>query len=398
VGGAGRGTGQSGHRAERQLTAVPFRRSTLRWIALAIAGAAALAVAAAFAIGAIGIPRATGYFAPVFAPDGQSIYVIARRAVATVTGFGHTGFTPPASVRLHRDRFQLLNIRLSDGAITVVETFPPSPLEANQLSAYHGAIFGTPHAHLRWVDGDHLDYEVGVTRHDTPLARTFILNRRWDAKAGVYVTVAPWSEAYTTMSGDEPDRLHGDSEVLAVPGDELMPCAIALLDRRGSEARTLIESGCGGRYPEGLTAAALTPFSRRAEIERSKMIQDTYTGLVARGRAAGLPDGDARLRAGEEMSRLGLFPKRTSLVAEQAACDAVPLFDISDDQFTVGLFPDIERAIAMPGTDVDKSMGSYITHREYRTSAQINEWIDGGHDQFSVRARGACWRLTIRRP
>ena len=370
----------------------------IRWVAAIAAGAAVLALAAALTIGAAGVPRATGYFAPVFAPDGQSVFALSRTTRALVTGFGQSGFTPPATVRLYRDRFALLNIRLSDGAVTVVETFPPSPLEGGTLEAYHGAIFGVPHAHLRWADGGHLEYEIGVTRHDIPMARTFLIRRTWDPKTRGFVTTAPWQEAPTSMGGDDDARLRGDHEVLAVPGDELMPCAIALLERGGSAARTLVEGNCRGKYPAGLTAAALAPLSRRTEIERAVMIERTYATLVARGRAAGLPEAEAMLRAGDEMSRLGLFPKKTTIVAERSACGGPPLFDIDDAQLAAGLFPDIERAIAAPGEEVDKSMGAYISHRDYTTSAEINKWLEAGHDELALRARGACWRVRIRRP
>jgi hypothetical protein len=67
-------------------------------------------------------------------------------------------------------------------------------------------------------------------------------------------------------------------------------------------------------------------------------------------------------------------------------------------EFTVGLFPDIEAAIAAPGVDVDKSIGSYSTHDDYTTSRQINDYLAGDRSTFFVRARGRCWQMTIRRP
>ena len=93
-------------------------------------------------------------------------------------------------------------------------------------------------------------------------------------------------------------------------------------------------------------------------------------------------DGNGRVRRGSE-----------------AACDAATArFQISTEEFRVGLFQDIERAIAAPDTEVNKSMGSYITHRDYTTSRQINEFIDAGNSTFYVETRGKCWRLMIQRP
>lgn len=116
-----------------------------------------IAAGAAWRIGLVSVPHETGYFAPIFAPDGKSVFTIRREARALVTGPGVEFFTPPATVRLQRDRFDLLNITLPDARVTVVETCPPSPLEGSSIRAYHGAIFGVPHAHLRWADAAHLE-------------------------------------------------------------------------------------------------------------------------------------------------------------------------------------------------------------------------------------------------
>jgi hypothetical protein len=376
------------------------RGKLTRWLAAGGLGVVALIALAAWGIGWISMPHASGYFSPIFAGDGQSVFAIARDARATVTGFGQEFFTAPASVRLLRDRFNLINVRLSDGRMTVVEEFPPSPLEGQRIRAYRPSIFGTPHAHLRWSDADHLDYELAVTRHDTPLARTFVIRRRWNPAARTYDTTPAWQEAHTGMSGDEPDQLHGDLEVIAVPGEYMMPCAIATLRRGEPRGQALVQTrDCHEKYPSGFTAEVLTPLSRRADIERAEKIRTTYAELVARGRASGRSEVQAMLDAGEEMSRLGLFPKSTKIVARETACDAAsPLFHISAEEFKVGLFQDIEQAIAAPGTEVNKSMGSYISHRDYTTSRQINEFIDAGNSTFVIETSGKCWRLTIQRP
>ena len=368
-----------------------------RFAIVAVAAIAAVAGLAAWAIGIVSAPHETGYFAPVFSPDGQSILAIARDARAVVTGFGVETFTPPATVRLQRDRFSLVRIRVSDGSLTVVESFPPSPLEGASIKAYHGAIFGSPRAHLRWADADHLEYEIGVTRHDSPFSRTFVVRKVWDRQSGAYVTSAPWEERSTSMGGLEAQQLHGELEAIAVPGEEAMPCAVSLLSRDGA-ARTLVQTRrCRSKYPEGITASVLGSASRRADIERSETIRTAYADLVSRGRDAGLSEGDAMLGANKEMQRRGYFPKDPTLVAEATGCDAAsPLFAITDMEFTVGLFPDIAAAIAQPGAEVDKSMGAYIMHSDYTTSRDINEYLAADRSIFFVRARGRCWRMTIR--
>jgi hypothetical protein len=98
---------------------------------------------------------------------------VRRAASALIAGFGYEFFTPPATVFIRRDRHVLLSVPAEGGAPTFIDELPPSPLEGRSLHAYHGAIFGSSAAHLRWEEGL-LKYEVAVTRHDVPLSRTFV--------------------------------------------------------------------------------------------------------------------------------------------------------------------------------------------------------------------------------
>lgn len=68
---------------------------------------------------------------------------------------------------------------------------------------------------------------------------------------------------------------------------------------------------------------------------------------------------------------------------------------IRDEQFRVGLFPDIERAIARPDEAVEKGIGAYIVHRDYSTSQEINALLAAGQSELFVKAHDVCWRLTI---
>lgn len=370
-----------------------------RWLIGIAAAVLAVAALAAWGLGLAGFPRATGYFSPIFAADGRSIYAIRRSSTATVIGPGQQFFTPPARVTIHRDRFSLLRLHVTDGDTSVLDELPASPLEGASLSAYHGAIFGTPHAHIRRT-GDRIEYEIGVTRHDTPASRTFVLRRTYDAVSGAAGGPSAWVESHPTMSGDDPAQLHGDLEAIAVPGEELMPCALVIIRKGEPRPRSLIEtSACGNKYRGGLTLDVLMPLSRRTDIERAELIRSTYAQLVERGRRSGRTEIEAMLAANKEMSRIGLYPKTTTLAAAPAECgSASSAFRISPEQFDAGLFPDIAQAIASPGEEVDKSMGAYITHRDYTTSQELNAFLDAGNSVFHVQTRGRCWRLTITRP
>ena len=233
-----------------------------RWKRVVIALGAAvvvLAAAAVWLIGLVSAPHGTGYLSPVFAPDGVSILAIRRDVSALVTGFGWEFFTPPATVRVRRDRFELLSVRVADGQITVLETFPPSPLEGNQIRAYHGGIFGVAHAELRWADATHLDYEIAVTRHDSPLARTFVVRRAWNPTTGTYLHTTPWQETSSGMGGDEHTRFTATWRRSRCPATNY--CHARSWCCGGTGQRRLLSR----RPPAGasIREASLWPFSRR---------------------------------------------------------------------------------------------------------------------------------------
>jgi hypothetical protein len=338
-----------------------------------------------------------GYLAAVFARDGQSIYAIEREVSATVLGLGYEFWTPPAKVRIHRDRFRLINLRLTDGHVSSIQEFPHSPLEGSSISAYHGAIFGVARGFLRWADDSHLEYTMSVQRSETPSSRTFVVQRQWDKDANRFVEKPPWHEGYDSTGGSVPEQLFGELEVIAPPGDELLPCAIVVLRRNAPTARVLIDMpACRKKYGD-YSAASMAAFSRRADIERTQTITRTYADLVARGKARGLNEGAAMLDANKRMEDLGYYPKSPTITAHPAACEGVsPVFRISDEEFRVGLFQDIERAIQQPGTAEEKG-GDYVLHQSYDTSEKINEYLKPRRDAtFYVDGHGGCWQLVVK--
>jgi hypothetical protein len=364
----------------------------LRW---ALLGLAVLVIAATLLTGALAFSSDRGYFAPVFSHDGQSIYVIRRDVSATIVGFGHEFWTPPAHVRIRRDRFALLNIRLADRQVTTVEAFPPSPLEGTSLSTYHGAIYGVGRGYLRWADASHLEYFLAVTNSDAPLAKTFVCRRQWSTTNHSWVASAPWEAGSDSMGGDVPEQLSGDREVMALRGDELLPCAIVMLREHEPRAQPVFETdACRRKYPSGYTRDAIAEFIRRPAIERVQRMERTYADLVARGRAEGLNEGAAMLKANKEMERLGYYPKSPTIVAHHETC-GTPVFRIADEEFRVGLFQDIERAIQHPDEEVDKG-GEYVIHQRHDTSRQLNAFLSEHRNAvFFVEGHGGCWRLTV---
>jgi hypothetical protein len=366
----------------------------LRKIALAIA----LLLVASIALLAWALtPHERGYFGPVFAPDGKSIYAIERDVSATIFGLGYEFWTPPAKVRVHRDRFRLIDIRLADGRVSTVQEFPKSPLEGTTITAYHGAIFGVASGSLRWADPQHLEYALSVERTEIPASRTFVVQRQWNKQTRRFIEKAPWHEGYRSGGSYVAEQLSGDLEVIAPPGDELLPCAIVVVRKNEQAARVLIETPtCRKKYGD-YRAATLAAFSHRADIERTQTMTRTYDGLVAEGKTRGLNEGAAMLEANKRMEDLGYYPKSPTITAHSSECHNVsPVFKISDEEFRVGMFQDIERAIQHPGTAAERD-GTYVLHQNFDTSRKINEYLKERRDAtFYVDGLGGCWQLTVK--
>jgi hypothetical protein len=370
--------------------------------------AAALASISLVIVGAVASQTRSeqGFLAPIFSRDGSAVFVIVRQARATVLGLGFDNLTPPADVWIHTDRFTLQRILLTTGRVDIVEQWRASPLEGAHIREYRGRVFGVPHAHLRWADDDHLEYEVGVTRPAVPGSGTFVVRRTWDARHRTWMAQTRWAPGAVTMGGDEPEMLAGEREVIAVPGRQSMPCGIAVLNARHAQVQMVAGAArCSRLHEGGVTPVLLEPLARRASIERRQLLARTYADLTAQGVRRGLHQGAAELAAIKGMQQLGYYPRPAQIVARRlsdadvraakAAGRLVPVFPISEMEFRVGLFQDIEAALAAPGEPVDKSMGQYITHRDYATSDALNRFLDANGRVFFVERAGRVYELTV---
>jgi hypothetical protein len=365
-----------------------------RWVAAALT---VLVIAGIWFTGLVGFPHGTGYFSPVFTPDGQSIVAVRRAASAVTVGFGYEFFSPPATVFIRDDRYALVQVGVKDHRLSILGELPVSPVGGRRLQSYHGSIFGSSSSHLRWEHG-RLSYEVSVTRHDSPLSRTFVARGQWDPTTRRFAEVPAWREAYATSGGDEPDQLAGALEVIALPGSEGLPCGIVTVNKETRAVTSMVMTPvCHARYPSP-SLPEVSALSRRADIERTITINQTYKRLVAEGVATGANEGVAMLRANKEMERLGYFPRSPTLTAVRSDCrDEGTTFHISDEEFRVGLFQDIEQAIAQPGVEVDKSTTEYVRHQAFDTSRQINEYLTNrSQTRFYVQTRNGCWQMTIK--
>jgi hypothetical protein len=72
------------------------------------------------------------------------------------------------------------------------------------------------------------------------------------------------------------------------------------------------------------------------------------------------------------------------------------VFHISRQLFATGLFPDIEKAIGRPGTQINQGIGSYVGYAGDHTSEALNAYLGSGAQQFLVDRDGELWLITIR--
>jgi hypothetical protein len=109
-----------------------------------------------------------------------------------------------------------------------------------------------------------------------------------------------------------------------------------------------------------------------------------------------LPEGEAMLRADDEMEKMGYYPKTPRLVAKkiESIQQCFAIFSITNDEFRFGLFQDIEQAIAKPGAEVHYS-GKYITHQDFDTSRKLNEHLDSESKAFIVKTGKEMFLLRI---
>lgn len=380
-----------------------------RWVRAALV-AGGFVVAAALVLAAYtGVHRAEGYYGPVFAPDGGAVYFVQRNVVGIVWGLGFECFTPPAHVYTLWDRASLRRVSLDRGSRETLLTWTTSPIVRRRIDEYRGRLFGHVWTAIGFSEAGAVQVALRLDVPRVPSSEQWWAGRIWDDARHVWVEAGEWRRGYPPFAIREGAVLAGDWEVMTLRGRQALPAAVVAFNHVTRETRVLARSGeFGGLYPDGPPVAVLEQQSRRADIERVQEITRVHDALVARFRGEGLSEGAALLAAAKEMQRLGYYPKSTTLTARliaegppgatPSAGSAIPTFDISDMEFTVGLFPDIDEAMASPGTAVDKHSGDYIIHRDYTTSGRINQALGAGITTFRVRARGRLYELTIERP
>jgi hypothetical protein len=349
----------------------------------------------------------TGYFSPLLSEDGNKVFYVMRRTSGRTWGFGWENLTPPARVKVSADQFSLHRFDLRTGEDETLKVWPESPLAGRKYRAYRGSRYAIPFVHLRLRGEAGLEYEIAFSVPSSKGRTAWRLHGTWsgggdtpgDQPEGSDV----WKKEGYRMTGIVEESLRGSLEVLVVPGPASFPAAVVMVDHRDGSWRTLLRtSRFEEEYPEGIPGRIISERSQKEEIERLRALRKAHRDTLKKFMDAGLSEGDALLRTGREMERLGFYPKRPTITArllgpeeKRSAGDDVPIFDISEREFTVGLFRDIREAIENPGVEADKSMGLYVRHRDFTTSELLNAYLKGEGRVFHVRHRGSLYELTI---
>ena len=372
-------------------------RSRWRWAAL---GFGSLLLVAGVVAGAASFQRHEGYFSPVFSPDGRSVYFVQRNTSGFVWGRGWEHFTPPATTFALDDRVTLRAIDLATGRVETLQSWPSSPIVGRFLREYRGRSFQILNSVIRADTAGGVDYGIGLSITRIPTSEQFALSGRWEPG---HRSTGAWSPGWWQPRISEP-VLFGEGEVMTVPGRESFPAAIVVFDAGAARTAVIHRNGDFPRiYPDGVPASLASERARRPQLEREAEIHRVHTELVAWFRREGAGENEALLRAGKEMERLGYYPRSAYLVARvvpagSPADTTRPVFDIAEEEFRVGLFQDLERAIANPGEAVDASMGGYIVHRDFTTSERLNAFLEQGGRVFEVRTGGRRYEVTLVRP
>lgn len=341
--------------------------------------------------------RQDGFFSPVFSANGAYIYFIERNTHGLQWGLGVEHFTAPAHAYILQDRIALKRIHLDSGSRETLLLWPTSPLLRKHLRFYRNRIFGVLSARLQFEDNGELGYTLSISIPRVPSSETFYVEGRLRPDKKQH-TAPPWSQRYAVRYGHLRYRLHGEWEVMAAPGKAAFPSAIIRYRHVDNAVRVVLANDLYTTlHPNGVTLRWLAEHAQRPEIERINNRQTVYENLLKRFEAQGMREGETRLQTHEEMVRLGYYPTPTRLRAERVSNtdDKLPVFEITQTEFVVGLFSDIRRAITSPGALIEKNMGRYIHHHDFDTSAKLNAYLKTGAMQFYVKHGDRLFKLTV---
>lgn len=351
-----------------------------------------------WALGLVTWERHTGYFAPAFSPDARSVFAIVRETEGVTWGFGWEHFTPPAYAYAISDHVSLVKLDVASGRIETLERWTSTPIARRVVREYRSRVFNWMSASVRPKPDGAVHYAVHFSIPKAPSSDVYLLGGVW-APPPAPRQPADWRAGGHTAGTSEP-ILAGAVELFVVQGREAYPCGIVLLDHGPMSTRALTWTDvCQRRYPGGPPRAALLEVSQKGQIERVAEMTRVRDARVAQYRAEGLSEGDAILRAYRDLEDLGHLRRSPRVVAHRLDGSPpadLPVFDVAEAEMASGIFSDLDKAVAKPGTEIDTSTGRYLIHDHYTTSARLNAHLDGGGREFVLRYRGETYRIEIR--
>jgi hypothetical protein len=379
---------------------------------LLIVGACALFAVVAWVgvrvVGQFGVQTYEGYLAPVYSADGQYVYYVERRVSGTARVTENPGFVfggpPTYGVSVAKDTFRLKRLNVQSGKIEELIVLSPSPIEGRSYES-KGSMFQYSDARLRFINEGQLEFNVCMKIDAVPREKEYLSSGVWTEAQHAGKISRSWEESECVAGGNE-WPLFGDWEVFEAHGDpDYFTVAIVAYNHVTGEIKPLVKSKEYARaYPDGVPLRQIQEISRRKDIERSQAINRTLGELRQKYKAMGLGYVQTELRIVKDMQRLGYYPKPTTIVArrlsrdEAAKIDKSALFSIAREEMASGIFPDIEKAVARPGEEIDHDTDGYLTHRDYTTSARLNSYLQTGKMQFYVRYLGDIYEMTIKKP
>jgi hypothetical protein len=366
-----------------------------RIIALLVVGGLVVVAAGAYALGIASYERYSGYFAPVWDESGKAVFYIQRDTSGFIWGMGWEHFSPPAYSNITSDEFSLRRVNVVSGEVEVLQSWPLSPLSSRVTKHYRGRIFNTVSARVE-QDSGAVEFNVVLQIPKVPRSEIWALAGTWRPDVPA---VARWQQQGHRSGGFSDQSLLNGVEVIAVRGREAFPAAIVTIAEDGKQRVVLKNDDFDDLYSDGIPQRRIDERSRRTSIDRVRTFKKTRAELIAKHMATGMREGEAMLKASEDMEELGLLPKRPRLVAElvDATPDGLKMFDIPPDYFVAGLFNDIAEAIADPGKLVDTNTGGYLKYYDDDVGIRLKAWREAGNDRFAVRTGGKIYVMEIRR-
>jgi hypothetical protein len=374
----------------------PVKALLVAFVALLVAAVVVVVLA-----NRVRLDRFTGYYAPTFTPDGGAVVLLERQVTGISWGLGYEHFTVPAHSYVLADELKLRSIDLESGTARDLEVLPELPTVGRHLRAYRGRLYHYLSADLRFSHTSVPDIRLKLSIPRVPTSEQYNFSRLLGADAGE--STAGWREGGMPVYPSSAQRVYDTLELLTVPGAEALPCGVVLYDHANQAHRYIAgAAACARAHPDGYAETKLLERSQYAAVKRIETLRTVRQQLMEKFRAQGMIEGDAAIATIDEMRRLGFYPKPTTI-------EATPLdeegkarylarewrsFKISDQEFLVGLFQDIERALDRPGEEVE-FFGRYTRHRDFDNSEALNAYLKDRPEGFLLEAGGRTYAMTI---